>query len=156
MVKDFVMHNIFYSRQSTSQTSTSSTYGNTVQLKAVPANGHAKSEPPHIDIVIQPSTLLCAKHRGFGEHFVHLIKKIVLLALDGFEPGDIVDSTKLCAEIRYGLSNDKPVDGADVPGLSKGERLDAGTVFLILADAGELPLEPMGPNKANLQQYRVR
>ena len=66
----------------------------------------------------------------------------------------------LCAEIRYGLSKDKPVVRTVVPGLSKGERLDAGTAILILADTkehpGELPLESLGSNTANLQQYRVK
>jgi hypothetical protein len=122
----------------------------------VQVNGHAESEPLYDDIDVRPSTMLRAKQKGLDEHFVHLIKKICLLALVGFKPCETVDSTKLCAEIRYGLSNDKSVDGADVPGLSKGERLNAGTAILILADAGELPLEPLGPNKANLQQYRVK
>jgi hypothetical protein len=40
-------------------------------------------------------------------------------------------------------------------GLSKGERLNAGSVIWLLVDAGELPLEPLGPNKANLQKYLV-
>jgi hypothetical protein len=104
---------------------------------------------------VQPSTLLRAKQKGLSEHFVRLIKQIALLALDGFKRGDIVDSTMLCADIRYGLIDDKPVAGADVPGLSKGERLNAGTVVLLLANAGELPLEPLGRNSANLQKYRV-
>jgi len=127
-----------------------------VLLMAVPANGHTESVPLHADIVIQPSTLLRAENRGFGEHFVRLIKQIALEALDRFKPGDIVDSKMLCAEIRYGLRNDRPVDEADLPGLSKGERLNSGTVVLLLADAGELPLEPLGPNTANLQKYRVK
>jgi hypothetical protein len=126
----------------------------------VQANGHTESEPLYDDIYVQPSTLLRAKQKGFSESFVYLMKKIALLALDGFKPGDIVDSTKLCAEIRYGLSNDKPVDVADVPGLSKGERLNGGSVVLILAytkeHPGELPLVSLGPNKANLQKYRVK
>jgi hypothetical protein len=117
-----------------------------VQLKAVPANGHTESEPPHVDIVIQPSTLLRAKHRGIDADFFHQIKEVALEALDGFEPGDIVDSTMLCAYIRYGLS--------------KGERLNAGRVILLLAETkehlGELPLKSLGRNTANLQQYRVK
>jgi hypothetical protein len=40
-------------------------------------------------------------------------------------------------------------------GLSKGERLNAGSVIWLLADAGELQLESLGPNKANLQKYLV-
>jgi hypothetical protein len=127
-----------------------------VLLKAVPATGHTESEPPHDDIVIQPSTMLRAKHRGIDEGFVLLIKEIALLALEGFERGDRVDSTMLCAEIRYGLRKDALVDDGNVPGLSKGERLDAGRVIWILADAGELPLVPLGRNGANLQQYRVK
>jgi hypothetical protein len=126
----------------------------------VQANGHTESEPLYDDIYVQPSTLLRAKQKGFSESFVYLMKKIALLALDGFKPGDIVDSTKLCADIRYGLGNDKPVDGADMPGLSKGERLNAGRVILLLAETkehlGELPLKSLGRNTANLQQYRVR
>ena len=127
----------------------------TVRLRAVPANGRTDSDPLYDDIYVQPSTLLRAKQKGFSESFVYLMKKIVLLALDRFKPGDIVDSKMLCAEIRYGLRNDRPVDEADLPGLSKGERLNSGTVVLLLADAGELPLEPLGPNTANLQKYRV-
>jgi hypothetical protein len=113
------------------------------------------SEPLYDDIYVQPNTMLRAKNRGFGEHFVHMVKKIALLALNGFRPGDRVDSKMLCAEIRYGLYNDKPVDNADVPGLDKGERQLAGRVIWLLADAGELPLESLGRNTANLQQYRL-
>ena len=126
-----------------------------VQLKAVPAHGRTESGPPHVDIVIQPSTMLRAKQKGFSESFVYLMKKIALLALDGFRPGDVVDSTMLCAEFRYGLINDKPVAGASVPGLSKGERQLAGRAIWLLADAGELPLVPLGRNSANLQKHRV-
>ena len=143
-------------RHSPSQTSTSSTYGNKVQLKAVPANDRTESGPPHVDTEVQPSTITAAQQSGIDADFVHLIKKIALLALIGFKPGDIVDSTMLCAEIRYGLSSDKSVAGAKAPGLSKGERLNAGSVIWLLADTGELPLEPLGRNTANLQQYRVR
>jgi hypothetical protein len=114
------------------------------------------SEPMYDDIYVQPRTILRAKHRGIDENFVHLIKKIALLALDGFERGGTVDSTMLCADIRYGLSNDKPVGGTSVPGLCKDERQFAGRVVWLLADAEELPLESLGPNKANLQQYRVK
>jgi hypothetical protein len=131
-----------------------------VLLKSVSANDHTDSEPLYDDIDVQPSTITAAQQSGIEADFVHLIKKIALLALDQFKPGDIVDSTMLCAEIRYGLRHDKPVDDADVPGLSKGERLNAGTVVLILADTkehpGELPLESLGRNSANLQQYRVK
>ena len=131
-----------------------------VELKAVQANGHTDSKPLYDDIYVQPSTLLRAKQKGFSESFVYLMKKIALLALDGFKPGDVVDSTMLCADIRYGLINDKPVDGAKAPGLSKGERLNAGSVVLILAyteeHPGELPLVSLGRNSANLQQYRVK
>jgi len=126
----------------------------------VPPNGHTDSEPLYDDIYVQPSTLLRAKQKGFSKSFVYLMKKIALLALDGFKPGDRVDSTMLCADIRYGLSNGKPVAGAEVPGLSKGERLNAGSVILLLAETkehlGELPLKSLGPNKANLQQYQVK
>ena len=120
-----------------------------VELKLVQANSHD-------EIYLLPSTITAARQSGIDADFLLLIKKIALQALVGFKSGDIVDSTKLCAEIRYGLINDKPVIGADVPGLSKGERLNAGTAVLILVDEGELPLEPLGPNKANLQQYRVK
>jgi len=123
---------------------------------ALPANDHTESMPLYDDIDVQPSTMLRAKNRGSGEYFVHLIKKIALLALVGFKPDDIVDSTMLCADIRYGLSNDKPVGGTSVPGLCKDERQFAGRVVWLLADAEELPLESLGPNKANLQQYRVK
>ena len=142
-------------RQSTSQKSTSSTYDNLVHLKVVQANGHAESESLHDDIYLLPSTISAARQSGIDVDFVFLVKEIALEALRGFKPGDIVDSTKLCAEIRYGLSNDKPVVGTGVPGLSKGERLNAGRVIWLLANAGELPLVPLGPNKANLQKYRV-
>jgi hypothetical protein len=108
------------------------------------------------DIYVQPRTILRAKHRGIDENFVHLIKKIALLALDGFERGGTVDSTMLCAEIRYGLRKDAFVDGGNVPGLDKGERLEAGRVIWLLADPGELPLVPLGRNGANLQRYRVK
>ena len=120
-----------------------------VELKLVQANNHA-------DIYLLPSTIAAARQSGIDADFLLLIKKIALQALVGFQPGDRVDSTMLCADIRYGLSKDKPVIGADVPGLSKGERLNAGTAILILADAGELPLERLGRNGANLQQYRVK
>jgi hypothetical protein len=119
-----------------------------VELKLVQANSHD-------DIDLLPSTITAARQSGIDADFLLLIKKIALHALVGFKPGDRVDSTKLCAEIRYGLSKDKPVIGADAPGLSKGERLNAGTAILILANAGELPLERLGRNGANLQQYRV-
>lgn len=97
-----------------------------------------------------------AENRAFNEGFRHMIKTISSLAIDDLDPGVIVNSRILCAEVRYGLRHDKPVDGADVPGLSKGERLDAGRVIWSLADAGKLPLEPLGRNGANLQQYRVK
>ena len=130
------------------------------QLKAVPANGRTEFGPTHVDIAIQPSTLLLAKSKGFSESFVHMIKEVCLAALDGFKPGDIVDSPMLCAEIRYGLSNDKSVAGAKAPGLSRGERINAGSVVLSLAyteeHPGELPLKSLGRNSANLQQYRVK
>ena len=156
MVKDFVMHNILYSRQTTSQTSTSSAYGNLVQFKAVQANGHAESGLLYRDIDLRPSTITAARQSGIDADFAFLIKTIALEALRGLKPGDRVDSTMLCAEIRYGLSKDKSVVRTVVPGLSKGERLDAGTAILILANAGELPLKPLGTNTANLQQYRVK
>ena len=127
-----------------------------VQLKAVLVNGHTESEPLYDDVGVQVSTITAAKNRGFDKGFVHMVKTVCLLALSRFERGDIVDSTILCADIRYGLSKIKPLGGAAVPGLSKGERLNAGTIVLLLADAGELPLEPLGPNKANLQKYRVK
>jgi len=127
-----------------------------VQLKAVLVNGHTESEPLYDDVGVQASTITAVKNRGIDEGFAQMIKIVCLLGLSEFKPGDIVDSPVLCAEIRYGLSNDEPVDDTDVAGLSEGERLNAGTVVLILADAGELPLEPQGPNKANLQQYRVK
>ena len=127
-----------------------------VQLKAVYAHGHIESEPPHDAIVIQPSTMLRAKQKGLDEHFVHLIKKITLWAIEGLERGGIVTSPMLCSEIRYGLRKDTLVDVGNVPGLDKGERLEAGKAIWLLADAGELSLEPLGPNKANLQQYRVK
>ena len=136
------MHNVLNSRQPVSQTSTSSAFGNIVQLKTAQAN-------------VRPSVMAAAQQSGIDADFVHLIKEICLLALVEFKPGDIVNSKMLCAEIRYGLSKDKPVNRSNVPGLSKGERLNAGTVILILAKAGELPLVSLGPNKANLQQYRV-
>ena len=127
-----------------------------IQLKAVLVNGHTESEPLYDDVCVQPSTITAVKNRGIDEGFAQMIKIICLLGLSEFKPGDKVDSPLLCAEIRYGLSNDEPVDDVDVAGLSEGERLDAGTVVLILAEAGELPLEPLGPNKANLQKYRVK
>ncbi len=127
-----------------------------VQLKAVLVNGHTESEPLYDDVGVQASTITAAKNRGFDKGFVHMVKTVCLLALSRLERGDIVDSTILCADIRYGLRKNKPLDGAALPGLSKGERLNAGTVVLILAEAGELPLEPLGPNKANLQKYRVK
>jgi hypothetical protein len=127
---------------------------------ALPANDHTESKPLYGDIDVQPSAITAAQQSGIDADFVHLIKKIALQALVGFKPGDTVDSTMLCADIRYGHGNDKPVDGADVPGLSKGERLDAGTVILILADTkehpGELPLKSLGRNSANLQKYKVK
>ena len=97
-----------------------------------------------------------AENCALNEGFRHMIKTISSLAIDDLDPGVIVNSRILCAEVRYGLRHDKPVDGADVPGLSKGERLDAGRVIWSLADAGKLPLEPLGRNGANLQQYRVK
>ena len=127
-----------------------------VQLMPVPANGRTESGSPHVDIVIQPNTILRAKDRGFSEHFVRMIKTICSLALGGFRPSDIVNSPMLCAEIRYGLRKDAFVDGGNGPGLDKGERLNAGRVIWLLADAGELPLESLGRNSANLQQYRVK
>jgi hypothetical protein len=96
-----------------------------------------------------------AENRGLNEGFRHMIKTISSLAIDALDPGVIVNSTMLCSEIRYGMRHDTPVDGADEPGLSKGERLNAGRVIWLLADAGELPLDPLGRNSANLQQYRV-
>ena len=127
-----------------------------IQLKAVLVNGHTESEPLYDDVGVQASTITAAKNRGFDKGFVHMVKTVCLLALSRFKPGDKVDSPMLCADIRYGLRKNKPLDGAAVPGLSKGERLNAGTVVLILADAGELPLEPLGTNTANLQQYRLK
>jgi hypothetical protein len=97
-----------------------------------------------------------AENRGLNEGFRHMIKTISSLAIDALDPGVIVNSRILCAEIRYGLHHDAPVDRTGVPGLSKPERLDAGRAIWSLADAGELPLEPLGRNGANLQQYRVR
>ena len=120
-----------------------------VELKLVQANSHD-------DIYLRPSTIAAARQSGIDADFLRLVKTIALQALEEFKPGDIVDSTKLCAEIRYGLSKDKLVIGADVTGLSKGERLNAGTAILILANAGELPLERLGRNGANLQKYRVK
>ncbi len=127
-----------------------------VKLKAVPASGRTDSEPLFADIYVHPSTLLRAKQKGFSESFVYLMKKIALLAFDGFKPGDMVDSTMLCAEIRYGLINDKLVARTSVLGLSKGERQLAGRVIWLLADAKELPLKSLGRNSANLQQYEVK
>jgi hypothetical protein len=150
------MHNVLNSRQPTSQPSTSPTNGNIAQLKSVQANGHTEPAPLYSDIDVRPSTITAARQSGIDADFAFLIKTIALEALRGFKPGDLVNSTMLCAEIRYGLSKDKPVGRNGVPGLSKGERLDAGTAILILANAGELPLKPLGTNTANLQQYRVK
>ena len=97
-----------------------------------------------------------AENRGLDEDFRHMIKTISSLAIDAQDPGVIVNSKLLCAEIRYGMRHDIPVDGNGVLGLSKPERLVAGRVIWSLANAGELPLDPLGRNSANLQQYRVK
>jgi hypothetical protein len=136
------MHNVLNSRQPTSQKGTFSSYSNIFRLLAEPAIGFAESEPLYDDIDVRPSTMLRAKQKGLDAHFVHLIKKISLLALAGFIPGDLVNSTTLCAEIWHGLS--------------KGERLQAGKAIWLLADAKELSLKSLGTNTANLQQYRVK
>jgi hypothetical protein len=149
------MHNVLNSQQPTSQKGTSSSYSNVFRLLAEPAIGYAVSTPLDEDIDVRPSTMLRAKKKGLDEHFVHLIQKITLLAIEGLERGGIVNSTMLCSEIRYGLRNDATVDCSNVAGLDKGERLEAGKVIWLLADAGELPLVPLGRNLANLQQYRV-
>jgi len=127
-----------------------------VQLNVVIESGLTTSTPLYDDVCVQASTITAAKNRGFDEGFLLMIKTVCLSALSRLERGDIVDSTILCADIRYGLRKNKPLAGAAVPGLNKGERLNAGTVVLLLADAGELPLEPLGRNMANLQKYRVK
>ncbi len=97
-----------------------------------------------------------AKNRGSNEDFRHMIKAVSMLVIATLHRGAIVNSTVLCAEIRYGLRKDVFVGDSNVPGLSKVERLEAGRVIWLLANAGELPLEPLGRNKANLQQYRLK
>ena len=105
---------------------------------------------------VKESTPTGVKNIGSTEGFRYLIKTVSSLAISALDRGDIVNSKILCAEIRYGQHHDTSVDGTDVAGLNKPERLNAGKVIWLLAETGELPLEPLGRNTANLQQYRVK